>query len=49
MSQKIAFLEQQNQKYLNENQSLRQAQVEMEERHTAEIIEVKQKQLSAVK
>ena len=35
-------------KYDNENQALRQAQIEMEERHTAEVIELKQKQLENV-
>ena len=49
LSQKIAFLESQNEKYLAENSALRQAQIEMDERHTAEIIELKQLQLSAVK
>ena len=42
LNQKLAFLEGQNENYVNENQALRQAQVEMEERHTAEIIEMKQ-------
>ena len=49
LNQKLAFLEGQNENYVNENQALRQAQVEMEERHTAEIIEMKQSQLSIVK
>ena len=40
-NQRIAFLEDQNMKYDNENQALRQAQIEMEERHTAEVIELK--------
>ena len=35
-------------KYDNENQALRQAQIEMEERHTAEVIELKQKQLDSI-
>ena len=45
----MAFLETQNENYVAENQALRQAQIEMEERHTAEIIELKHSQLSAVK
>ena len=48
LNQRIAFLEDQNLKYDNENQALRQAQIEMEERHTAEVIELKQKQLENV-
>ena len=49
LTQKMAFLETQNENYVAENQALRQAQIEMEERHTAEIIELKHSQLSAVK
>ena len=49
LQQKITFLEKQSDKYLGENQALRQAQLEMEERHTAEIIELKQSQLSNLK
>ena len=49
LQQRIAFMEKQNEKYLGENQALRQAQLEMEERHTAEIIELKQGQLSSLK
>lgn len=45
----MAFLENQNQTYDAENQALRQAQIVMDERHTAEIIELKHSQLSAVK
>lgn len=44
LSQKVAFLEQQNEKFTQENKALRQAQIEMDERHTAEIIELKQQQ-----
>ena len=38
----MAFLESQNEGFVAENQALRQAQIEMDQRHTAEIIELKQ-------
>ena len=42
LTQRITYLEGQNDNLANENESLRQAQIEMQERHTAEIIEIKQ-------
>ena len=49
LEKKLGYLEQQNENYMQENKALRLAQIEMEERHTAEIIELKQSQLSNVK
>lgn len=48
LSQTIGYLENQNEKYTNENKALREAQVEMEDRHTAEVIELKKLKLKQV-
>ena len=41
LNQRVQYLEGQNENYVNEVHSLREAQADMEERHTAEVIELK--------
>ena len=49
LNSKIEYLEGQNTNFVNEVHALREAQADMEERHTAEVIQVKKSQLDAVK
>ena len=49
LNSKIVYLEGQNTNLANEVHALREAQADMEERHTAEVIQLKNSQLDAVK
>ena len=49
LNSKVVYLEGQNTNFVNEVHALREAQADMEERHTAEVIQLKQSQLEAVK
>ena len=49
LSERVTYLEQQNELYVKENKALREAVVEQEERQKAEIDELKKSQLNRIR